>query len=82
MAAKQKELGELKAIRKVCDQQLKAVEFQIFKDLVKDRLGEAAYKELLEKMEEEAKVYEISGLMRHEYTHSNSKSGVTSINKL
>lgn len=82
LAAAQKEMGELKAIRKVCDQQVKAVEFQILKNLIKERLGEVEYKNLLEKMEEEAKAYEISGLMRHEYTRANAKTDVTSINKL
>ena len=31
---------------------------------------------------DEIKAYKISGLMRHEYTRSPSKSNVTSINKL
>lgn len=82
LAAKQKEIGELKAIRKVCDQQLNAVEFQIFKSLVKERFGAEEYHRLIAEMEREAEAYRVSGLMRHEYTHSNSKPGVTGINKL
>ncbi len=82
LAAKQKELGELKAIRKVCDQQLKAVEFQVFKDLVKERFGEEEFRKLIAEMEKETEAYRISGLMRHEYTRSNAKPGVTNINKL
>lgn len=82
LAAKQKEIGELKAIRKICDQQLKAMEHQILKNLVKERLGVDEYRKLIAEMEEEARAYEVSGLMRHEYTRSNSKPSVTSINKL
>ena len=72
----------LKAIRKAADQQIKAYEYQAFKDIVKDRYGEAEFRQILTMVEEEIKAYKISGLMRHEYTRSNSKSNVTSINKL
>ena len=82
LTVKQKELGELKALRKMCDQQIKAYEHQVFKDLVKVYVGEIKYKELLQQMEEELKAYTTSGMMRHEYTRSTSKSNVTSINKL
>jgi hypothetical protein len=82
LAEKQKQLAELKAIRKQYDQQIKAYEYQTFKNLVKEVVGEVKYKELLAKMEKELEAYQISGLMRHEYTRSNSKSSVISINKL
>jgi hypothetical protein len=82
LTEKQKQLAELKAIRKQYDQQIKQYEYQVFKNLVKDLVGETKYKELLEQMETELEAYQTSGLMRHEYTRSNSKSSVTSINKL
>ena len=82
LAEKQKELAELKAIRKVSDQQIKSYEYQIFKNIVKEAVGEIQYKKFLEKMDSELEAYRISGLMRHEYTRSNAKSGVTSINKI
>ena len=82
LTEKQKDLAELKAIRKKYDQQIKAYEYQTFKNLVKELIGEAEYKKLLEKMELELEAYQISGLMRHEYTRSNSKTDVTSIDKL
>ena len=72
----------LKAIRKATDQQIKAFEYQAFKEIVKERYGEAEYRKILEQVEEEIKSYKISGLMRHEYTRSQHKSNVTSINKL
>lgn len=72
----------LKAIRKACDQQVKYYEYQAFKDIVKERYGEKEYKQILAMVEDEIKAYKISGLMRHEYTRSASKSNVTSINKL
>lgn len=82
LTEKQKELTELKALRKQFDQQIKAYEYQTFKNLVKEYVGEIKYKELLQQMESELEAYTISGLMRHEYTRSNSKSSVTSIDKL
>lgn len=81
-SCKAKELGELKAKRKISDQQIKHYEHEIFKRLVKDLLGRDAYMDLIDKMKEELEAYKISGLMWREYTRSNSKSNVTNINKL
>ena len=80
-AVKAKELSELKAIRKVCDQQIKSYEHLVFKELVKERYGEATYRDLLEKTTAELAAYKASGLMRHEYSRHGGGS-VTSINKL
>lgn len=80
-AEAEKELSELKAIRKVCDQQIKHYEHLVFKELVKERYGEAVYKELLDEMTKELEAYKASGLMLHEYTRKGGK-GVTNINKL
>lgn len=82
LAEKQVELGELKAIRKQADQQINHMMFRIFKELVKEEIGAEAYRRLIEKSKAELEAYEISGMMRHEYTRSNSKANVTSINKL
>lgn len=82
LTEKQKQLAELKAIRKQYDQQIKAYEYQTFKIIVKEAVGEVKYKEFLEQMKKELEAYQISGLMRHEYTRSNSKSSVTNINKI
>ena len=82
LAEKQVELAELKAIRKQADQQIDHMMFRIFKDLVREEIGEEAYKRLIEKSKAELEAYEISGMMRHEYTRSNAKANVTSINKL
>ena len=82
LAYKQKEIGELKAIRKAGDQQIKAFEYQTFKDIVKNELGEDIYNSILEKTIKEIEAYKISGLMRHEYSRSAAKSNVTSINKI
>lgn len=82
LTARQNELAELKAIRKAGDQQIRAMEYQVFKNLVKDELGEEAYRSLLSRVEEELEAYKISGLMRHEYTRSGAKANVTSVAKL
>lgn len=82
LSEKQKEISELKAIRKAADQQLGRYEFEIFKNLVRDAVGEDLYRKLIEEMKSESEAYRISGMMRHEYTRSNSKSNVTNINKI
>ena len=80
-AVKTKQLAELKAIRKVSDQQIKSYEYLVFKELVKERYGEAVYKDLLEKTDAELAAYRASGLMRHEYSRRGGAI-VTSINKI
>ena len=82
LAEKSKQIAELKAIRKQYDQQINSYGHEVFKNLVRDVVGEAKYNELIEQMKSELEAYQTSGLMRHEYTRSNSKSSVTSIDKL
>ena len=81
LAEKQERLAELKAIRKAADQQLNQAQYQIFKNLVKERLGEEEYKKLIAESEKELDAYKISGLMRHEYSRAKGQS-ITNINKL
>ena len=81
LAIKQKEIGELKAIRKVCDQQIRHYEYEVFKELVREKFGETAFRELLDMKDKELEAYKASGLMRHEYSRSGGGS-ITSINKL
>ncbi len=75
-------ISDLKAVRKAGDQQIKSYEYVLFKEAVKDRFGEAEYRKILDQVTEELQAYKVSGLMRHEYTRSNSKKDVISINKL
>lgn len=82
LTIKQKKLAELKAFRKLNDQQVKAYEFLMWKELYKEEYGEEAYKSMIKKVEKEVEAYTISGLMRHEYTRANYKADVISINKL
>ena len=77
-----KKITELKAVRKVGDQQKNLVEYQIFKDVVRDFVGEEAFLRLCDKRNEEMKAYKISGLMWTEYSRANYKKNVTNINKL
>lgn len=81
LVIKQKDIGDLKAIRKVCDQQIQRYELLIWKEFVKERFGEAVYKDLLAKVIAELQAYQVSGLMAHEYSRKGGGS-VTSINKL
>lgn len=82
LAEKQKELAELKALRKQYDQQIHHYLHEKFKELVREYVGEIKYRELLEQAKSELEAYTLSSTMRHEYTRSNSKSSVTSISKL
>ena len=79
---KSKELAELKALRKVYDQQRHNMEIGAFKRIVKELVGEEKYYHLLKKAEEEVKAYSIAKQMKHKYTRANSKADVTNINKL
>lgn len=76
------ENSQLKSFRKVADQQIKFMQFQIFKNMVEEEFGTEAYRRLLRRSEEELEAYKVSGMMAHEYTRANYKTSVTSINKL
>ena len=82
LAKLQERIAGLKSVRKAGDQQIKAFEYQLFKDFVKERYGEAEYRKICDLVKEELQSYKASGLMWHEYTRSNAKANVTSINKL
>lgn len=81
LVTKQKEISELKAIRKVSDQQIRHYEYEVFKALVRERYGETAFRELLDLKDKELEAYKASNLMRHEYSRSGGCS-ITSINNL
>lgn len=81
LAEKQKQLAELKSIRKAADQQLRYAQYQIFRELVRERLGEAEYKKLTLEAERELDAYAISGQMWHEYSHAHGRN-LTGSNKL
>lgn len=79
---KTKEVTKLKAIRKSASQITTQYKYDLLKSFVKEQLGEEEYMKLIRKVEDELRAYSESNLMQHEYTRSNSKSNVTSINKL
>jgi ribonuclease D len=81
LTIKQKELTELKAFRKIADQQRKRAEHEAFKNAVKEVCGEAAYNKCLEIMHKDIEPYNMSDTSRTAYTSADGK-GVTSINKL
>lgn len=82
LAKAQEELAAAKAFRKVADQQVEKFMQDAFKHLVREYIGDEAYIKLMKQAEKDTEAYKISGLMRHEYTRSNAKANVTSINKL
>lgn len=82
LAKAQEELAAAKAFRKVADQQVEKFMHDAFKHLVHEYIGDEAYIKLMKQAKKDTEAYKISGLMRHEYTRSNAKANVTSINKL
>lgn len=82
LAEKQKDLGELKAIRKAADQQLDRMMVITLKNIIREEFGQEVYDRILRRALAEHEAYKMSDMMRHEYTRSNSKADVTSINKL
>ena len=72
--------NQIDAIRQIEMQNIEKCEK--FKERVREYVGEIKFKELIAQMDAELEAYTISGVMRHEYTRSNSKSSVTSIDKL
>jgi hypothetical protein len=74
--------SELKAVRKAADQQIKYHEHLIFRELVKERFGQAVYMELVEAARAELEAYRIGDTMKQGYSRSPHLSNVTSINKL
>lgn len=81
LATKRKELAELKSFRKAGDQEVSRMQYTIFKQLVQERYGQAAFNELIAQVEEETEAYRVSGLMRHEYSRAGGR-GITSINNV
>lgn len=82
LTEKQKELAELKALRKIYDQQKNHYIFEYFKQAVRENFGEQGYRMCLERAEKDAQAYTLGETMRRPYTRSNSKTDVTSVDKL
>lgn len=80
LSEKQKQLQELKALRKTANEHVNAGIYSFFRQLVREEIGEKRYIELIRKADEMAKSYNIADLSKHEYT--TNKMPVTSINKL
>lgn len=82
LGRKRERLTKLKALRKVCDQQIKRLEYQSFKNIVKERYGEEAYYSILDEVDEELKAYRVSDTMKHDFSIAPGRKPVTTINKI
>ena len=82
LTEKQKQLAELKAFRKIANQQRDNYMFGYFKGAVKEICGEAIYKKCLEKAMKEAEAYTTAEIMKTPYSKANYKADVISVNKL
>lgn len=82
LAAKQKELGELKALRKIYNEERNKSIDAYFMEIVKEKVGEETYIKWREQAEQEAAAYTIKDIMKTPYSRANYKEGVTSVDKL
>lgn len=82
LGRKRERLTQLKALRKVCDQQIKRLEYQSFKNIVKKRYGEEAYYSIIAEVDEELKAYRVSDTMKHDFSIAPGRKPVTTINKI
>lgn len=82
LTAKQKQLAELKALRKIYNEQRDKSIDDYFRQIVKEQAGEANYIKWREQAEKEAGAYTIKDIMKTPYSRANYKEGVTSIDKL
>lgn len=82
LAQKSKDLADLKEIKKASGHQIKQYEFEIFKSIVREFVGESRFQKFITEMEEELKDYKTSSLMQHGYTRSKGKSGIVNVSKL
>lgn len=82
LTEKQKQLAELKALRKMYNEQRdKSIDYY-FRQIVKEQVGEANFIKWREQAEKEAGAYTIKDIMKTPYSRANYKEGATSIDKL
>lgn len=82
LTAKQKELAELKALRKIYNEQRNKSIDEYFKNIVREQVGLETYVKWREQAEKEAGAYTIKDIMKTPYSRANYKEGVTSVDKL
>lgn len=83
LSEKQKELAELKAFRKVANEEINRNKAGAFMKIVRSKYGDKEYFKLLDEAEKELEAYNYKKeIHKKEYTRSNSLKNVTSINKL
>ena len=79
---KRKELTELKALRKIYNEQRNKNIDAYFKQIVKEQVGEETYIKWMQKADEEAEAYSMKDIMRTPYAKARYKTDVTSVGKL
>lgn len=79
---KQQQLKELKAFRKLANEQLNSQIYATFKRIVRERVGLELYQEMLQEAIDENGGYAVQDTMKHTYSRSQHISSVTSISKL
>lgn len=82
LTEKQKQLAELKALRKIYNEQRNKSIDAYFMQIVKEKVGEGTYIKWREEAEKEAEAYTIKDIMKTPYSRANYKEGVATIDKL
>jgi hypothetical protein len=82
LTMKQTKLSELRALRKMYNEQRRKSIDEYFKQIVKEQVGEVNYVKWMEQADKEAGAYTIKDIMKTPYSRANYKEGVTSIDKL
>lgn len=82
LTEKQKQLAELKALRKIYNEQRNKSIDAYFMQIVKEKVGEETYIKWREEAEKEAEAYTIKDIMKTPYSRANYKEGITSVDKL
>lgn len=78
---KQKEVSELRALRKMYNEQKEKSIDRCFREIVREKVGEETYIKWRELADKEAEAYSITDMMKTPYSRANYKEGATFIAK-
>lgn len=82
LTVKQKQLAELKALRKIYNEQVHKNIQGYFNEIVREKVGEETFIKWRQQAEKEAEAYTIKDIMKTPYSRANYKDDVTSVDKL
>ena len=81
LSIKEKQLLELKTIKKTAKQFIDSQEYQIFKEIVKEKFGKEAFMECIALLNEEMKPYNVASTAKTNFSRADGKN-IISVNNL